>query len=67
MISGGLMGMPRRTLIVAAPYYKPQWRIAAALTGIGGTLMFVGPFLVHHHSAEAGVAGLHVLLRLRLS
>jgi cytochrome c oxidase subunit I len=42
MISGGLAGMPRRTLVLAAPYYKPEWHIAGILTGVGGTLMFIG-------------------------
>jgi len=45
MISGGLMGMPRRTLIVAAPYHKPDWHLAAALSGVGGTLMFVAAMM----------------------
>jgi cytochrome c oxidase subunit 1 len=45
MISGGLMGMPRRTLIVAAPYHKPDWNLAAALSGVGGTLMFVAAMM----------------------
>lgn len=42
MISGGLAGMPRRTLIAAAPYYKPEWMLPGIITAIGGTLMFVG-------------------------
>jgi cytochrome c oxidase subunit I len=41
MISGGLLGMPRRTLVLAAPYYKADWRLPAILTGVGGTMMFV--------------------------
>ncbi len=45
MISGGLMGMPRRTLIAAAPYHKPDWNLAAALAGVGGTLMFVAAMM----------------------
>jgi cytochrome c oxidase subunit I len=42
MISGGLLGMPRRTLVLAAPYHKPEWHLPAILTGVGGTMMFVG-------------------------
>jgi cytochrome c oxidase subunit I len=42
LISGGLDGMPRRTLIMEAPYSKPGWELAGLLTGLGGTLMFVG-------------------------
>jgi len=45
MISGGLEGMPRRTLIVDAPYFKESWELAGALIGIGGTLMFVSGVL----------------------
>jgi cytochrome c oxidase subunit I len=42
LISGGLDGMPRRTLIMEAPYSRPSWELAGMLTGLGGTLMFVG-------------------------
>ncbi len=42
LISGGLDGMPRRTLVMEAPYEKPTWELAGMLTGFGGTLMFVG-------------------------
>jgi cytochrome c oxidase subunit 1 len=45
MISGGLEGMPRRTLIVEAPYFKESWELAGILTGVGGTLMFVSGVL----------------------
>jgi cytochrome c oxidase subunit I len=45
LISGGLDGMPRRTLIMEAPYSKPSWELAGMLTGLGGTLMFVGGVL----------------------
>jgi cytochrome c oxidase subunit 1 len=41
MISGGLLGMPRRTMIMAAPYHKAAWNLPAILTGIGGTMMFL--------------------------
>jgi len=34
--------MPRRTLIIEAPYSKPGWELAGLLTGLGGTLMFIG-------------------------
>jgi cytochrome c oxidase subunit I len=42
LISGGLDGMPRRTLIMEAPYGKASWELAGMLTGLGGTLMFMG-------------------------
>jgi len=45
LISGGLDGMPRRTLIMEAPYEKASWELAGLLTGLGGTLMFVGGML----------------------
>ncbi len=45
MISGGLEGMPRRTMMLAASYGKPSWELAGGITGIGGTLMFVGGVL----------------------
>ena len=45
MISGGLEGMPRRTKILDAPYDKASWDLAGLLTGLGGTLMFVGAVL----------------------
>jgi cytochrome c oxidase subunit 1 len=45
MISGGLEGMPRRTMIAQAAYSKPGWALAGIVTGVGGTLMFVGAML----------------------
>ena len=45
LISGGLDGMPRRTLVMEAPYEKPSWELAGMLSGFGGTLMFVGSAL----------------------
>jgi cytochrome c oxidase subunit 1 len=42
MISGGLEGMPRRTFMAQASYTSPAWELPGLLTGIGGTLMFVG-------------------------
>jgi cytochrome c oxidase subunit 1 len=45
MISGGLEGMPRRTFMAEATYDNPAWRLPGILTGIGGTLMFVGVLL----------------------
>ncbi len=45
LISGGLDGMPRRTEMLEAPYSKPSWELAGMLTGLGGTLMFVGGML----------------------
>jgi len=42
MISAGLEGMPRRLFRVQATYTNPDWRLGGVLTGIGGTLMFIG-------------------------
>ena len=43
LISGGLSGMPRRTAISLIDYpLPPGWREAGILTGIGGSLMFIG-------------------------
>ena len=33
--------MPRRTMIMEAPYSRESWELAGTLTGIGGTIMFV--------------------------
>jgi cytochrome c oxidase subunit I len=41
----GLMGMPRRTQIMAAPYVTPEWKAVLPLVGIGGTLLFVSAML----------------------
>ncbi len=46
LISGGLAGMPRRTAISLIDYpLPPGWREAGILTGVGGTLMFIGAVL----------------------
>lgn len=45
LISGGLEGMPRRTFIARATYTQPGWHLAGMLTGIGGSLMFIGAVL----------------------
>ncbi len=45
MISGGLEGMPRRTLIVEAPYFRESWELAGMLTGLGGSMMFASGVL----------------------
>jgi cytochrome c oxidase subunit 1 len=45
MISGGLHGMPRRTFMAEATYFAPEWRLPGILTGVGGTLMFIGVML----------------------
>jgi cytochrome c oxidase subunit 1 len=41
----GLMGMPRRTMISAAPYALPEWRFDLLLTGIGGCALFLSALL----------------------
>jgi cytochrome c oxidase subunit 1 len=45
MISAGLEGMPRRTFRAAATYDNPAWDLGGYLTGIGGSLMFIGVML----------------------
>jgi len=45
MISAGLEGMPRRTFRAQATYDSPAWDIGGALTGIGGSIMFIGVML----------------------
>lgn len=45
MISAGIAGMPRRIFRAQATYTSPDWDLGGALTGIGGTLMFVGIML----------------------
>lgn len=36
----GLMSMPRRTSIGAAPYVQPEWKPLLPLVGIGGAILF---------------------------
>jgi cytochrome c oxidase subunit I len=45
MISAGLEGMPRRTYLAQSNYDVPAWRLGGILTGVGGTIMFVGIML----------------------
>src|SRR5262249_17782179 len=41
----GLMGAPRRTMLGAAPYVQPEWKLVLPLVGIGGTVLFVSGLL----------------------
>ncbi|MDX1631881.1 MAG: cbb3-type cytochrome c oxidase subunit I [Thermoanaerobaculia bacterium] len=45
MISAGLEGMPRRIYRAQASYDDSAWDLGGILTGIGGSLMFLGIFL----------------------
>jgi cytochrome c oxidase subunit 1 len=45
MISAGLHGMPRRTFRVQSTFNSPDWNLGGLLTGIGGSIMFVGILL----------------------
>jgi len=45
MADAGLHGMPRRIFRVEAAYNNVEWNLGGMLTGIGGTLMFIGLFL----------------------
>lgn len=44
MAQAGLEGMPRRIYRAMATYDKPSWELGGILTGVGGTLMFIGLF-----------------------
>ncbi|CAI9085956.1 cytochrome c oxidase subunit I [Candidatus Methylacidiphilum fumarolicum] len=45
-MSGGVLGMPRRTALALIPYEPlPGWKIAGILTAVGGSLMFLS-FLI---------------------
>lgn len=41
----GLMGVPRRTMLGAAPYLQTEWKAALPLVGVGGTVLFVSALL----------------------
>jgi cytochrome c oxidase subunit 1 len=41
----GVMGMPRRTMIGAAPYVQAEWKGVLPLVGIGGAILFVSALL----------------------
>jgi cytochrome c oxidase subunit 1 len=41
----GLLDMPRRTAIGAAPYILPEWRPLLPLVAIGGTILFISGLL----------------------
>ncbi|MFZ0890625.1 MAG: cbb3-type cytochrome c oxidase subunit I [Candidatus Binataceae bacterium] len=45
LMMGGLEGMPRRTDLALATYSLPGWRVAGAMTGVGGTIMFISAML----------------------
>ena len=45
MISAGLEGMPRRIYRAQATYTNSAWDLGGWLTGVGGTLMFIGVLL----------------------
>jgi len=41
----GLMGMPRRTMIGAAPYVQPEWKPVLPLVAVGGTILTLSALL----------------------
>ncbi len=57
MISAGLEGMPRRIYRAQATYTSEAWDLGGALTGVGGTLMFVGILMFFIVIAVTVVAG----------
>ena len=52
----GMLGMPRRTMISAAPYIQPEWQPLQPLVGLGGTLLFVSAMLYFLNLAMTCVA-----------
>jgi cytochrome c oxidase subunit 1 len=53
----GLLGMPRRTMIGAAPYVAGEWRALLPLVGIGAALMFISAILFYANMLLTVVAG----------
>jgi cytochrome c oxidase subunit I len=45
MHSLGLLGMPRRTMIGAVPYMKPEWQALLPFVGFGAVMMFLSGIL----------------------
>jgi cytochrome c oxidase subunit I len=45
LFTAGLRGMPRRTFMAEAAFSSPSWYIPGIVTGVGGTMMFVGIIL----------------------
>jgi cytochrome c oxidase subunit I len=41
----GLMGMPRRTMIGAAPYIQAEWKPVLPLVAVGGTILTLSALL----------------------
>jgi cytochrome c oxidase subunit 1 len=41
----GLMGMPRRTMIGAAPYVQPEWKPVLPMVAVGGTILTLSALL----------------------
>jgi cytochrome c oxidase subunit 1 len=41
-IMGGLEGLPRRENVSQMTYGLPEWKLSHMMTGLGGTLMFIG-------------------------
>jgi cytochrome c oxidase subunit 1 len=41
----GLLGAPRRTMLGAATYLQPEWKVVMPLVGIGGTILFLSSLL----------------------
>ena len=52
----GLMGMPRRTMIGAAPYVQPEWQATLPLVAVGGGILFVSALLYPQHGAHRDVS-----------
>ncbi|MFN8521790.1 MAG: cbb3-type cytochrome c oxidase subunit I [Chloroflexota bacterium] len=53
----GLMDMPRRTAIGAAPYVLAEWRPLLPLVAIGGTILFISGMLYTLNVVLTWVAG----------
>lgn len=57
MISAGLEGMPRRIYRAKAAYDNPAWDLGGILTGVGGTMMFLGIIMFFAVIAVTVLAG----------
>lgn len=57
MISAGIEGMPRRIYRAKAAYDNPAWDLGGILTGVGGTMMFLGIIMFFAVIAVTVLAG----------
>jgi len=41
----GMLGAPRRTMLGAAAYVRPEWKALLPMVGLGGAILFVSSLL----------------------